>query len=133
MKGTWSQNLQFFFQNCFSIFFLTLQTILMCTVGELARGSSVAVAAGVSDMWQVIGDTRHMKHDTWPLTHDTYFFCIIINFYFYCIGATIRHIRRFSVSCMRDFLFFISPPYWAYPPFFFINNIYIKNFLSTRS
>ena len=31
-------------------------SILLCIVGELAGGGSVAVAIGVSDMGQVIGD-----------------------------------------------------------------------------
>ena len=33
--------------------FGSLQTILLCVVGELAGGGSVAVAVGASDMWQV--------------------------------------------------------------------------------
>ena len=37
----------------------------MCIVGELQGGWSVAVAAGVSDMWQVTGDTWHVTPDTW--------------------------------------------------------------------
>ena len=32
--------------------------------GELAGGGSVVVAVGVSDMWQVTGDTQHLTTDT---------------------------------------------------------------------
>ena len=36
------------------------QTILLCTVGELAGGGSKFVAVGVSDMWQETGDRLNM-------------------------------------------------------------------------
>ena len=62
-----------------------MQAILLCMVGELAGGGSVAVAVGVSNMLQVTSDTGHVTHDTlqatrytrhvtpdmWYLTHDT--------------------------------------------------------------
>ena len=43
---------------------------LMCIKKELAGETSVAVAAGVSDKWQVTGDTQHVGHDTWHMTHE---------------------------------------------------------------
>ena len=46
----------------------SLQTILLCLVGELAKGGSVSVAVGVSDMWQVRGDTWHMYWCYFPHT-----------------------------------------------------------------
>ena len=42
----------------------SLQTILLCIIGELAGRGSVAVAVGASDMLQVTSDTRHVKHET---------------------------------------------------------------------
>ena len=65
----------------------SLQTSLLCTVGELAEEGSLAVAIGISDswhvtgdrwrvtpiMWQVTCDSWHMTCDTWHLTHDTLF------------------------------------------------------------
>ena len=47
--------------------------MLLCIVGELARGVPMDVAVGVSDMWQVTGDMWHMTHDTWHVRHDTWF------------------------------------------------------------
>ena len=47
----------------FCIFGL-LPTSLVCMVGELAVGGSVALAVGVSDRWQVTGDKQHDTCDT---------------------------------------------------------------------
>ena len=42
-------------------------------VGKLARGGpvAVAVAVGISDMWQVTDDRWHLTCDTWHVTPDT--------------------------------------------------------------
>ena len=45
MKENWSKNFEFGLRKG-----LKLPRILLCTVGELAGGRSVAVAVGVSDM-----------------------------------------------------------------------------------
>ena len=98
---------------CFDIVFFgifwSLQTRLLCKVGDLAGGKSVAV--GVSDWWQVTGDRQPLPHDilhvaldTWHVTHDTqhlfiYFYHFVCFFPFlsvsirFCpfgIGASIR-------------------------------------------
>ena len=39
-------------------------------ISELSGGGSVAVAVGVSDSWQVTGDTRHVTRDIWHKTSD---------------------------------------------------------------
>ena len=41
-------------------------------MGELAGEESVAVAVGVSDRWQVTGDTRNVTLDTWHVKHDIF-------------------------------------------------------------
>ena len=59
---------------------------------------SLAVAVGVSDMWQVTGDRWHMTGDAWHLIHDTWLLC----FFFY-VKVSVQlsaHIERFSVSHM---------------------------------
>ena len=63
-----------FFPNCFGDFFLlyldcfpdfwSLPTSLLCMVGGLAEGGSVAMAVGVSEKRQVTDDTQHVTHDT---------------------------------------------------------------------
>ena len=52
-------------------FFGSSQTSLLCIMGELAGGWSVAVALGVSDRWQVACNTWHVTHETWQITHKT--------------------------------------------------------------
>ena len=51
----------------------------LCTIGELPRGGSVAVAVGESDrchatpdLWQDTCDTWHVTTDTWHVTTDTW-------------------------------------------------------------
>ena len=46
-------------------------TSLLCIVGELAGGGSVAVAVGVTDRLQVKGDMRHMPSGMCHVTRDT--------------------------------------------------------------
>ena len=48
-----------------------LQTCLLCIMGEFAGGGSVAV--GISDRWQVTGDTVHMTRYTWHVTCDIWY------------------------------------------------------------
>ena len=58
MKGHLSQNKQFgseMVKYCHAC--LCSSSILLCIMGELVGGGSVAVAVGVSDMRQVTGDT----------------------------------------------------------------------------
>ena len=43
----------------------SLQTILLCIVGELAGGGFAVVAVNVGSKWRVTDDTWHMKHDTY--------------------------------------------------------------------
>ena len=73
---------------------------LQCTVKELAGGGSMVVAIGVSDMWQVTRDVRHMTPYTWHLT--SYTWNKTINF----------HLSIFSCSL------YSFPPlfYWCYYP-----------------
>ena len=49
--------------------FGSLQTSLLCIMGELAGEGSVALAVAVSDRLQVTSDTRHIKCDP-GMTHD---------------------------------------------------------------
>ena len=46
------------------------KSILPGILGQLARRGSVAVAVGVSEMWQVTHNTWHLTPDTWHVTHD---------------------------------------------------------------
>ena len=90
-------------------------SILLCTVGELAGLGSVAVAVDVSDRWQVTGDRWQVTCDTWHMTHDTWHM-IVFCFVRFCpfsvlvsvLVVLFAHIDRFSVSCMRDFIFLMS-------------------------
>ena len=43
--------------------FGSLQTSLLCIMGELVGGGSVTVAVGVSNRWQVALATRHVTLD----------------------------------------------------------------------
>ena len=65
---------------CFNFwrFFGSFQVSLLCIVGELAGGGSVAVAVSLSDKWQVTCDRWRMTHDTW---HFVFFFsyCLFWN------------------------------------------------------
>ena len=49
----------------------------------------MAVAVGVSDMQKVTGDTRHVTPD-------------IYIFFFFALVLLSTHVKRFSVSCMRE-------------------------------
>ena len=97
---------------------MSWQNSLLCLMGELAWGGTVAVAVGVSDTWQVTGDTQHVTHDTWNVTSKTwhvthnlffFFFSVLVRF---GIGATIRTRREnlcllytgFSLLSSRDII-----------------------------
>ena len=41
---------------CVYVFFVLLQTSVLCIAIELEGGGSLAVAVGISDMWQVTDD-----------------------------------------------------------------------------
>ena len=114
---------QWFF--CLKIFLVcgSLQTSLLCIVGKLAGGRSVAF--GVSDRWHVTHDTQQMIPDTWNLTPDTWHMpcdiwqvtpdrwhmkLLFFSFSFlsvyvrFGIGATIRIRQEFQ--CLQDAGFF---------------------------
>ena len=61
---------------------------------ELAGGGSVAVAVGVSDMWQVTGDKQHITPDKKVYKLKLDFFVLVLLY---------THVGIFSVSRMRDF------------------------------
>ena len=48
----------------FLCLFGSLQTSLLCILGELAWGGSVTVAVWVSDRGQIIRNNRRVTHDT---------------------------------------------------------------------
>ena len=50
----------------------SLQSSLLCIVGELAGKGSVAVAVGFSDRWKVTCDMCYSSCDTWQVTCDTW-------------------------------------------------------------
>ena len=69
----WSQNMYFFSEMVFWVEFKISSSILLCIQqGEWAGGGFVAVAVGVSDMWQVKGETQHMTVNKWHVTPDTW-------------------------------------------------------------
>ena len=100
-----------------------MQTTLLYIVWELAGGGSVPVTVGISAMWQVTRNTRHMTldmwnmnldiwhmtRDSWHLTHDTWF-----SFFwegggillYWCIGATIRTHQEIQCLPYAGFLYF---------------------------
>ena len=51
--------------------FFSLQTNLLCIMGELAGGGSLAVAVCLSDKWKVTGDRRLVTYDMWHLGGET--------------------------------------------------------------
>ena len=58
--------------HCWWVEVMISSSILLCILGELAEQSrvSVAVAVGISDMWQVTCYTWHRTCDTWHVTPD---------------------------------------------------------------
>ena len=46
----------------------SLQTSLLCIIGQLTWVESVSVADGLSDRWQVTCTTLQVTHDTWLMT-----------------------------------------------------------------
>ena len=71
---------------------------------ELAGGGSMAVTVGISDMWQVTGDTQHMTPDTWHLTPDLKNKFI----YFFGIGATICTHQEIQCLLCAGFLWGVT-------------------------
>ena len=49
-----------------------LEPPVLCIVGELAGGGSMAVAVSASDMWHVAHDMWHVTTDMWHLTPGTW-------------------------------------------------------------
>ena len=73
-RKIWNQNCLKWLRNKEKInkkvdFCCLLQKSLLGIVG-IIRGRSVAVAVGVSYMWQVTRNMWHMTHDTWHMTPD---------------------------------------------------------------
>ena len=69
--------LERFFGFWFCIWFfgsVLMNQSLLCIVGELAGGGSVAVAVCVGDMWQVTCDTWYLTPDTWHKLLFLFFF-----------------------------------------------------------
>ena len=80
-------------------------------MGEIAEQGSVAVAVAVGvsimwevtpdtwqvtpDMWHMTPDTLHLTHDTWQITPDMW---QLIYIYFIFIGATIH--TRLEIQCL---------------------------------
>ena len=65
----------------FDIFlgFWSWQTSLLCLAEEIAGGRSVAVAVGVSDMWQVTCKTGLVTCYTWHVTSDTWHVFLLLS------------------------------------------------------
>ena len=87
---------------CFSkkiVFLGSLRTSLLCKVGELAGGGSVAVC--ISDRWQVTGDRLWVTWDRWQMARDRWHFKKKIIF---VLMLLCTHVERFSVSRMWNFL-----------------------------
>ena len=97
---------QWFFSLNFCVVFGSLQTSLLCIMGESAGEGSVAVAVGVSDRWHVTHDKCNVKRDMWHLTHGTPF---CFSFPFLSVSTVVvsellsPHVERFSVSHIQDF------------------------------
>ena len=116
MKEHRSQNLQFwpemvinyrinvwvFVTHCWWVKVKISSKILLCILGELAGGGSVAVAVGVSDIWQVTGDMQNGTRDTWHMIHDMWLKIKEISLFFK-LALLSAHIEKFSVSRMRNF------------------------------
>ena len=105
---------------CFDNFWVSgsLQTSWLCIMGELAGGGSVAVAVGISDMWQVTCNTWHMTHDMKHMTHETLhifsiiFYLLIMSVYIcFGIGATIRTRQEIQYLLYFRILFKESAPW----------------------
>ena len=100
-------------------FFWSLQTSIMCIVGEL--GGSVAMANGIRDRWQVTSDrlhatlymwqvtcdrwnvtcdTCHATPDTWHMIHDIFFLSVHLWGFF----------LFYSVKGMKAFLLLLMKP-----------------------
>ena len=95
----------FLFQWLFGFGFFSSLFLLHTSLGELAGGGSVAVAVGVSDIWQVMRNMWHVRCYTWNVTHDYIFFPSHFG-----TGATIR--TRQEIQCLPHarffFLYFIG-------------------------
>ena len=83
--------------------FGSLWTSLLCIMGKLAGGWSVAVAVGVSDRWHatrgtwhvhLTHDIRHVTADTRHLNHDILLFAFLFLSVPFGIGATIRTCQK---------------------------------------
>ena len=76
-----------------------LQISLLCIMGELTGGRSVAVTVGVIDMWQV-------KRDMWQLKHDFFLFFSFCPFLSVLVCVLIsENLKLFSVSRKQNLLF----------------------------
>ena len=80
----------------------------------------MAVAVGVSDMWQVTCDTWHVTCDMWYVTHDMWHLTPDIwHLHLICIHFLVllsAHFERFSVSRIQDFFYICVSPFYDGPP-----------------
>ena len=76
-----------FANHCWWVLVKISSSIQLFILGGLAEGGSVAVAVGVSDMWEV-------THNTWQVTPETWLFVLVL------LSALVE---RFSGSRMRNF------------------------------
>ena len=95
------QNVQFFLNNCLKMLRAknlncgSLQTILLCMVGELAGGGSMSVGVGVTPSnWHLTPDILHVTPNTWHL-----FSLFLYNFF---KGFIVLVLLSSQVSCMQD-------------------------------
>ena len=89
-------------------------SILLCILVKLSGWGSLAVAVGVSDMWQVTFDMWHVTPDIWQLTPNMWHLLLFLSFSLFfllkliCIGATIR--KRYENQCLLYVVFSPNPP-----------------------
>ena len=94
-----------------AIFFCFLQNMLLCIMGKLVCGGSVAVAVafGASDRWQMTRKKWHVTCDRWPATHDiflSYFNFLSVSVHF-VVGATSRTRRKIQCLLHAGFYLFV--------------------------
>ena len=117
----------FFVKQKIYLWLLSWWTSLLCIVGDLAGGGSVARAVGVGDRWHVAGDRWQVIDDMWQVTNDTshmthdmscerwhmkiynnvfliFFFVIFSSSHILLVSVLLSaHIEKLSVSRMLDF------------------------------
>ena len=106
--------LMFFCVLNFFWFLWSLQTSLVCLLGELAGRGSVAMSVSVSDKWKVTGDMWHATQELFSsfiLSFLPVLFCLF-RYWCYCL-----HTLRDSVSTVCVFfVIYIFASYMAHFP-----------------